>query len=233
MDAVESIQHSGDAFKRVFPLLAADHAQTREQLRTSPFPNLKRLADILDDDPAIRRRQDQIYNIRLQTSRTVVALVDVDRIKELHAALAAVTYKGGFELVNIDDDNSSVRLCDCCKDFLQNPAFETGTLDAFQSPVKRRPTKNHHDTFFQLMGCCYSSRPGCRLCQALWRNFEIQLRKVGHCFWHDGPFNLYIKRWEGSNMSFIISNIMRCINASSASSMTQFRLYGKTDLQLV
>ncbi|KAH9235223.1 hypothetical protein K456DRAFT_52090 [Colletotrichum gloeosporioides 23] len=149
--------------------------------------------------------------MRLQTSSTANALLDVDCTKQLQKALAAVTYKGGFELVNFDDNKAPIRLCICCQAFVQHPVFETWTSGDLGGLVRTRSAKNHHETLFQLIDCCYSSRPGCRLCQVLWRSFGMSRRQPGHRYYrYEEPFKLCIMRLENSS------------NISLASDMVQF-----------
>lgn len=209
--ALGSIPSDADAFKRVFPLLAADYAQLKSQLRISSLESLRQLSNILDDNPATRRERDRICHMRLQTSSTANALLDVDCTKQLQKALAAVTYKSGFELVNFDDNKAPIRLCICCQAFVQHPVFETWTSGDLGGLVRTRSAKNHHETLFQLIACCYNSRPGCRLCQVLWRSFGMSRRQPGHRYYRYGePFKLCIMRLENSS------------NISLASDMVQF-----------
>ncbi|KAL3303986.1 heterokaryon incompatibility protein [Colletotrichum asianum] len=219
LTALESIPPDADAFKRVYRLLAADFTQLREQLRTSNSEILKQLSDTLDQDAAIRKEHNAIYRLRLQTSRTLVALLDVDCSEQLNAALAAVTYTDGFELANVNRSLPKARLCVYCKELVRECAVFTDSQTSDRARENAsKSTKEYHKSFFQLIDCCYGTKPGYFLCQIIWRSLEILRSHSGFAVdlrlepfkistWHSKELEAQFLISNNSESTFLLANL--------------------------
>lgn len=205
-------QPDGHAFRCVFPLLVYDYAQAIDRLKSSSLEVLRRLPATLQDDQATRREHRQISQLLTHTNRSTVALVDVDRIRQLEAALEAVTYRDGFQEVVVNDEKRLVSLCLCCRKFIRTRPNvfvrirnRYGNSNEGDDEEDEAFWENHHTTFFQLMDCCYISDRGCHLCHLIWQAFRIQrqqqrdpvtgiMKEDYKLIWHKGSFKLSVTR---------------------------------------
>lgn len=201
-----SSQPDGHAFRKVFPLLVYDYAQAIDRLQTSSLEVPRRLPATVQDDQATRREHQQISRLLTHINRSTVALVDVDRTRQLEAALEAVTYRLGFEEVVVNDEKRPVSLCLCCKKFVRtrpnvfvNILMRYGNSDVGDDEEDEAFWENHHTTFFQLMDCCFISDRGCHLCHLIWQAFRVQRQQqrdpeAYKLTWHKGSFKLGVTR---------------------------------------
>lgn len=140
----------------------------------------------------------------IESLDNVLALLDEERSRQLvQRVIPAVTYKGPFEVVGREDGlDPPTQLCSPCKRLIQQPPPVYSLEDQKTSGVlpPDRFWIPHHDTFFQLIDCCFSQSGSCRLCQLLWQGIRretarLRSNKTGNqkFDWHDGGLKVAIQ----------------------------------------
>lgn len=173
---------------------------------------------IMDLDASNRSVSPEV-GIRKSKLDSVFALLDEVRSQQLlEQVIPAVTYSGTFEIVGRDDGlDPPTQLCSPCRDLFRRPpptyawAFDANSKKPLDwgNPPPAEFWKSHHDTFFQLIDCCFNKHGSCRICQILWHGIRFKTLRLRssqkttrNITWYDDGLKIALKQGIHTKSSF-------------------------------